>query len=146
MGEIQVGVSTRYKSRYHYVWGTKYRHQILTEPVSKFLKQNIIEICERYDYVYDSLGTDGDHVHLLVGGHPTMTPESIIRTVKSISAKAIFDHFPSVKNVLWGGSLWTVGYYWSTVGDGGSESIIRNYVQNQGTEEEQRLIKQLKLY
>lgn len=145
MGDIKVGASTRYKSRYHFVWGTKYRHQLLTGPVSHYLKKIILGICERYEYTFDSLGTDGDHVHLLVGGHPTMTPESIIRTVKSISAKEIFDRFPSVKYLLWKGSLWAVGYYWSTVGDGPTESIIRQYVQKQGTKEEQGLFKQMKL-
>ena len=145
MGDIQVGASTRYKCRYHYVWGTKYRHQLLTDPVAHHLKKIILGICERYGYLYDSLGTDGDHVHLLVGGHPAMTPESIIRTVKSISAKALFHQFPSVKNIQWGGSIWAIGYYWSTVGDGPTELVIRQYVQKQGTKEEKLLFKQMKL-
>lgn len=145
MGQIQVGASTRYKCRYHYVWGTKYRHQIITEPVAKHLKTTVVGICERYGYIYDSLGTDGDHVHLLLGASPTLTPESIIRTVKSITARSIFNQFPSIKKILWGGSIWAVGYYWATVGDGATEDVIRNYVKNQGTDHEKTLFKQLKL-
>ncbi|HRN74151.1 MAG TPA: IS200/IS605 family transposase [Ginsengibacter sp.] len=145
MGVFQVGASTKWKSRYHFVWGTKYRHQIITQPVANHVKETVMGVCHRYDYTYDSLGTDGDHVHLLVGAGPTLTPESIMRTVKSITARSIFERFPSIKKVLWGGSIWATGYYWATVGDGGSEEVIRTYVINQGTEEEKALIKQLKL-
>ena len=145
MGQIQVGASTRYKCRYLYVWGAKYRHQIITQPVAKHLKTTVIGICERYEYMFDSLGTDGDHVHLLLGVGPTLTPESVIRTVKSITAKSIFNQFPSIKNILWGGSIWAVGYYWATVGDGPTEEVIRNYVMKQGSAEEKTLMKQLRL-
>ena len=40
---------------------------------------------------------------------------------------------PEVKKELWGGELWTDGYY-STVGQKGSEETIRKYVQEQGKE------------
>jgi len=146
MGEVQVGASTRYKSRYHFVWGTKYREQIITQPMANYLKKIVVGVCMRYEYVYDSFGTDGDHVHLLVGVPPKLTPESIVRTVKSITAKKVFERYPSIKKLLWGGSLWATGYYWATVGDGGSEEVIRSYVMKQGTKEEKAMIKQLKLF
>jgi REP element-mobilizing transposase RayT len=53
MGDIQVGASTRHKCRYHYVWGTKYRDQILTDPVAHHLKKIILGICQRYGYTFD---------------------------------------------------------------------------------------------
>ena len=113
--------------------------------MAKFLKETVVGICKRYEYVYDSFGTDGDHVHLLVGAAPKLTPESIVRTVKSITARRTFERYPSIKKLLWGGSLWATGYYWATVGDGAPEEVIRNYVMKQGTKEEKALIKQLKL-
>jgi REP element-mobilizing transposase RayT len=39
---------------------------------------------------------------------------------------------PKVKKELWGGSLWTSGYYANTVGQFASEEVIRIYVANQG--------------
>jgi putative transposase len=143
--EIGVGAHTRWQARYHYVWGTKYRHDIITEPAGRYLKEVIIGICARYGYTFDALGTDGDHVHLLLGPTPSESPEAIIRTVKSISARMFFNQFPSVKKLLWGGSLWAVGYYWSTVGNGTSMEVMRSYVKNQGTKPEQDKFVQLKL-
>jgi REP element-mobilizing transposase RayT len=39
---------------------------------------------------------------------------------------------PSVKKQLWGGQLWSDGYFVTTVGKHGDENRIRNYVKNQG--------------
>jgi len=108
---VEISVHARWKSRYHFVWGTKYRHQIITKPVSNYLKEVIEGICERYGYIFDCVGTDGDHVHLFVGTHPSESPEVVIKTVKSISAKKIFERFPSIRKLLWGGNIWAIGYY-----------------------------------
>ena len=102
-------------------------------------------ICERYEYKFDSMGTDGDHVHLLVGAPPSQKPEVIIKTVKSITAKQVFKKMPSIKNLLWGGSLWATGYYFGTVGSTKSLKVMRDYVLNQGTKSEKAQVEQLKL-
>ena len=128
------------------VWSTRYRHQILVPAVSHFLTDTIKEISIRYEYVFDTLGTDGDHVHLLIGLIPSVAPEVMIKTVKSISGREIFKKFPSVRNLLWGSKLWATGYYIATVGEDKSEKLIRNYITNQGTQEEKDLINQLKLF
>ncbi len=38
------------------------------------------------------------------------------------------------KQKLWGGNLWTSGYYANTVGMHGNKEVIRKYVENQGKE------------
>jgi REP element-mobilizing transposase RayT len=42
-----------------------------------------------------------------------------------------------VKKQLWGGEFWTDGYYASTVGKHGNETVIGNYVKSQGKEYQQ---------
>ena len=37
---------------------------------------------------------------------------------------------------MWGGSLWTSGYYANTVGLYASKDVIRNYIKNQGKQSE----------
>jgi putative transposase len=39
---------------------------------------------------------------------------------------------PQVRKNLWGGELWSDGYFLSTVGQHGSEETIHNYVKGQG--------------
>ena len=52
--------------------------------------------------------------------------------MKSITAREIYRLYPEVKKKLWGGNLWSEGYFVSTVGKNGNEKQIENYVRNQG--------------
>ena len=38
----------------------------------------------------------------------------IVTIIKSITAKEIFSNHPEVKKILWGGSLWSSGFYANT--------------------------------
>jgi len=78
------------------------------------------------------IGSDKDHVHFLVQAVPSYSPTEIVTMIKSITAKQIFKRIPSIKKKLWGGALWSSGYFISTVGKYGSEAVIQNYVKNQG--------------
>ncbi len=63
---------------------------------------------------------------------PTFSPSKIVQAVKSIIAREIFKRAPEVKKQLWGGNFWTSGYFINTVSQYGNESVISNYVRNQG--------------
>ena len=78
------------------------------------------------------IGTDGDHVHFLIQSVPTMAPSRIVNIFKSITSKEIFRLYPEVKKQLWGGSLWSSGYFVSTVGKNANEKQVEQYVKNQG--------------
>ncbi len=40
----------------------------------------------------------------------------IARTIKSITAKQLFQKHQEIQLKLWGGNFWTSGYYFNTVG------------------------------
>lgn len=117
---------------YHIVFPVKYRKKIIGESISLFIKDICLEIGERYEIVFIEIGTDEDHIHFLVQSIPTMTVDSIVRTIKSITAREVFLKFPEVKKELWGGNFWTSGYYANTVGQYGNAEVIKRYVENQG--------------
>jgi putative transposase len=133
---------------YHIVCPVKYRKLIFSEEVAQVLKEICIQISKRYEIHFIEVGTDGDHVHFLVQSVPTYSPTKIVRTIKSITAREIFRRLPSVKEILWGGELWTDGYYVNTVGKTGSETVIQKYIQAQGNEAEYKQLhyEQLKLF
>jgi REP element-mobilizing transposase RayT len=125
---------------YHFVCTAKYRRAVLTESVDILLKQICLEIEKRYEIHFLEIGTDKNHVHFLIQSVPTLPPQKIIQVVKSITAKEIFKQIPDVKLKLWGGELWTKGYYVSTVALYGSENAVRAYIKSQGkTKEYQEL-------
>jgi len=117
---------------YHFVCPAKYRKKIFIDEVDKALKEICIDISERYEMNFLEIGSDDDHVHFLIQSVPTYPATKIITILKSITAKEIFKRCPEVKKQLWGGNLWTSGYFVSTVGKHGNEQQIENYVKNQG--------------
>ena len=96
------------------------------------LKNVCLEIGECYEMIFVEIGSDSDHVHFLIQSIPPHSPTKIATIVKSITAKKLLAKFPWIKQETLGSSLWTSGYYISTVGAHGNETVISNYVKNQG--------------
>jgi REP element-mobilizing transposase RayT len=118
---------------YHFVFPAKYRRVVITEGVDACIKQTCEGIMLRYEWIeFLEIGTDQDHVHFLIQSTPDHSPSEIARVVKSITARRVFAEHPEVKKQLWGGEFWSDGYFVSTVGKYANESVIRQYVKNQG--------------
>jgi putative transposase len=131
---------------YHIVCPAKYRRVIFTPTVDEKLKETCLEISKRYEISFLEIGTDQDHVHFLVQSVPLYSPKRLVQIIKSITAREIFAACPEVKAQLWGGQLWSAGYFISTVGQHGNETSIKQYIQNQGAEYKQLHREQLNLF
>ncbi|WP_373233479.1 IS200/IS605 family transposase [Cohnella sp.] len=121
---------------YHFVCPAKYRRAVFNKAVDETLKEVCLEISKRYEIEFLEIGTDKNHVHFLVQSVPSYSPTKIIQTIKSITAREIFSRHPEVKKKLWGGQFWSDGYFVNTVSKFGSEVTVRNYVKQQGKEDE----------
>jgi len=68
--------------------------------------------------------------------------------IKSLTVREVFARVSSIKKQLWGDEFWSDGYYVGTVGQHANEAVIKQYVKNQGQEEEyvQLHVQQLKLF
>ena len=132
---------------YHIVCPAKYRRVVFSAEVDKELKAICLEIAKRYEIIFLEIGTDKDHVHFLVQSVPSYSPTKIGRTIKSITAREIFNRVPQVKKQLWGGEFWSDGYYIASVGQHASEDIIGEYVKRQGQDNQyhQLHVQQLRL-
>ena len=114
---------------YHIVCPAKYRRAVIGEDVDKEVRETCLGIEARYEIKFLEIGTERDHVHFLVQSVPTYSPEQIVRTIKSITARKILEACPEVKKMLWGGEFWTRGYYVGTVGEHGNEEAIQKHVR-----------------
>ena len=121
---------------YHIVCPTKFRRIVLNNQIDILLKNTCIQIALRYDMNFVEIGTDKDHVHFLVQSVPVMSGTRIVTIIKSITAREIFSQYPLLKKDLWGSEFWSDGYYIATVGRKGNETVISNYVKEQGREKE----------
>ena len=122
---------------YHLVFPAKYRRVVFDKGVDRALTEVCLEIEKRYEVKFLEIGTDEDHVHFLVQSEPTYSFSKLVRQVKSLTARHIFSRCPHVKKQLWGGEFWSDGFFASTVGKHGDETMIGKYVRDQGKTYEQ---------
>ncbi len=138
-----------YKIRYHIVTAIKYRKLLLNAEVEECITETMKGISERYEIIIDEIGFDQNHIHIFCGAKPEMSPSRIMNIIKSITARKVFETFPTVrKKELWGGEFWSDGKYIGTVGEATSEKVVRKYIQNQSVDKSEVVnrMKQLKLF
>lgn len=116
------------------VFPARYRRAVIDNDVDGFQKEVCLEIEKRYQVKFLEIGTDKDHVHFLVQSDPAYSVTKLVTLIKSLTAREVFKRCSQVKKQLWGGEFWTDGYYAGTVGKHGNETIIGNYVKEQGKE------------
>ena len=146
MTKTESGAHTRYYIRYHFVWIVKYRKGLLFRPdLNTTVKDLIHGIADRYDFMVDTFGTDGDHVHVFLGAAPRYSPSRVAEILKSISAKKLFERHPDVRTELWGGEFWGDGYYVGTVGHEVTEDVVKRYINNQGKESNHKPLESMQI-
>lgn len=117
--------------KYHIIFCTKNRSEIIIDAVEIELKKILAEICEEYDWKLEKLETMPDHVHMFIRADHMTAPVEIVETLKSISAVYIFAMFPKIKGKKhWGSGLWSRSTYYGAVGHV-SEETIKKYIEDQ---------------
>lgn len=121
-----------YLCDYHLILTTKYRHPVITPELWSYLYGKLVEITTHYPTIYiKEANHDKDHVHLLISIPPQMSVGSVVRLLKSNTAKNLKKTFPILNKSFWGtDGIWSEGYFVSTIGV--STDIIKRYIANQG--------------
>ncbi len=123
----------KYLIQYHLVWCPKFRYNVLKDNIEESLRRILAEVCKKYQYEIIELEVMPDHIHVFISVKPTMSPTDIVRTLKSITAVQLFKEFPTLKKFYSRcGSLWSKGYFVSTIGKVSTETI-QKYIQEQKT-------------
>ena len=128
--EIQKGTNCVYALEYHFVWCTKYRKKIITPEVEERLFSVLDSYASENGFSIVEKNTDKDHVHLLVQAPPTAYIPDMMKGMKGVSARRVFESFPALKEQLWGGHLWNPSYFVATVSEN-TEEQIQQYIQSQ---------------
>ena len=103
--DITHGRGYAYNLNYHIVWCTKYRNQALANPiVVDSLKDKILQICHENEYTVKALEIMPTHVHILLSAKPKESVTNIVKKLKGITAKWLFEKYPeTMKEYFWGG-------------------------------------------
>lgn len=117
--------------QYHIIWCPKFRFNVLKNGVDESLKEILLKISDRYGYEIKEMEIMPDHIHIFISTKPTVAPSDVVRTLKSISAIELFKQYPELKKFYSRcGSLWSKGYFASSIGNV-SEETVRRYIQEQ---------------
>jgi len=139
--EVEHAAHCTYRIRYHMVFCVKYRKKLLLEKTRiEFLKDVMEGLSLRYYFKFEAIGIDEDHFHVVVGAAPRYSPSQIMGTIKSWSARLIFQKYPYLRKELWGAEFWSDGGHIDTVSEHGGLERIKKFVLEQGKD-----VAQLKL-
>ena len=120
-----------YNINYHVVWSVKYRRKILSPEIEDYLKALVQQIAEDTGFtVHLFEAGEGDHIHCFVSAPPKMSVTMIVKYLKGITGRKLFEQFPGIRSKLWKGQLWNHSYYVETIGSV-SEENIRRYIEHQ---------------
>ncbi len=120
-----------YQTQYHIVWGTRYRRKYLKEYVILEFKAACIAVVKKYPTLYiHNLNADNDHVHIQIEIPPNLTIAAVVQALKIESSMRLKKRFKFIKEMYIDGSIWSVGYFVSTIGL--NEKAIEKYIQYQG--------------
>ncbi len=93
-------------------------------------------------YFYQDNTHSGSHCRYNLKYHlvwcPKYAPAKVVQIFKGISSRRMRQEFLDIIRVyIWKeGTLWAVGYYVGSVGDGVTTELIREYINNQKAEAE----------
>mgnify|MGYP003316429105 CR=1 FL=1 len=116
---------------YHIVWSVKYRRKILTSERETFLKEQVQRIAADKGFTVHLFECgECDHVHCFVTAPPKLSITDIVKYLKGITGRKMYERFPEIRQELWKGELWNHSYYVETIGSV-SEENIKRYIEHQ---------------
>jgi putative transposase len=123
-----------YQHQYHLVWGTKYRRKYLKGFVPIEFKKILLTLVKKYPTLYFvAINTDRDHVHLQVEIAPDTSVAKVVQRLKWHTSIRLKKKFPFIAKMYLENSIWSVGYFSSTIGL--NEEQVKKYIQYQGRQE-----------
>lgn len=124
---------TIYDIKYHIVWITKYRKQILRADIAERVRDLIREICRTNDVEIIKGHISKDHVHLFLSVPPHMSVSQIVKLLKGKTSRKLLMEFKTLSKTFWGRHIWARGSFVATSGNV-TDEVIMKYIEQQGLE------------
>jgi putative transposase len=116
------------------VWGTKYRRKYLKEYVRAKLLRSFFITVKKYPTLHlIAVNVDKDHIHLQIEVPPSLAVARAVQLLKAESSISLKKEFKFIRRMYPDGSIWSVGYFSSTIGL--NEEQIKRYIEYQGRQD-----------
>lgn len=105
--------------------------KILTSEIESYLKELVQQIAKEKGFTVQLFECGNqDHVHCFITAPPKLSVTTIVKYLKGITGRKLFEQYPNIRNQLWKGQLWNHSYYCETIGSV-SEENIKRYIERQ---------------
>ena len=135
MREYRRGSHSVHDIKYHFVWITKYRYQIMKGDMAIRVRDIVREVCMACDVRILKGVVSKDHVHLLVSAPPVLSPSKIVQLIKGKSSFRVQQEFPEIRKRYWGQHIWARGFFCASAGTI-TDDMIREYIEKHNSHDE----------
>ena len=130
MENYKRGSHTVWDCKYHLVWTTKYRYQVLGGEVGQRRRELLREIAISKEMLIYAGSINRDHVHMLIGIPPQLSVSRAVQYLKGKSSHRLLSEHKQLKKRYWGQHLWARGYWVATSGNV-TDEVWKEYIENQ---------------
>jgi REP-associated tyrosine transposase len=134
MESYRTGPLSRYALKYHFVWVTKYRKDVLAGEVGVRLRDLIREICRTHEIEILQGSVSRGHVHVLLSCPPNLSPSKVMQYIKGKSSRKLLMEFRHLQKQYWGRHLWARGYFVASSGNVTDEVVMAYIREQEGVE------------
>jgi len=130
MQEYKRGSHTVWDCKYHLVWTTKYRYQVLGGEVGHRCRELLREIAMSKEMIVYAGSINRDHVHMLIGIPPQLSVSRAVQYLKGKSSHRLLSEYKALRKRYWGQHLWARGYWVASSGNV-TDEVWKDYIKNQ---------------
>ncbi len=114
--------------RFHIVWSTKYRYNVLRGDIRLRVRDIIHQVCAENGVSIIRGVLSHDHIHMFVSVPPKLAISDLVRKMKGRSSHKVQREFPVLKKRYWGCHFWGRGYFSATAG-AITEDLVLQYLE-----------------
>ncbi len=130
MKDYKRGSHTVWDCKYHLVWTTKYRYQVLEGDIGHRCRALLREIAMSKEMVIYAGSINRDHVHMLIGIPPQMSVSRAVQYLQGKSSHRLLSEYKSLRKRYWGQHLWARGYWVASSGNV-TDEVWKEYIKHQ---------------
>jgi len=130
MQDYKRGSHTVWDLKYHLVWTTKYRYQVLGGDVGLRCRELLREIARSKEMTIYAGSINRDHVHMLISIPPQLSVSRAVQYLKGKSSHRLLSEYKALRKKYWGQHLWARGY-WAVSSGNVTDDVWKEYIENQ---------------
>lgn len=134
MESYKRGSHTDWDCKYHIVWVTKYRYEVLGDDVDLRCRELICETAITHAMVIHVGSVKRDHVHLLASIPPSLSVSRAVQHLKGHSSYRLLREFAVLKKRYWGQHSWVRGY-WVCTSSNVTDEVWMEHIETQNPPE-----------